>query len=397
MCIRDRRISAQNVRLEQFQRDLTDRDKELGSLRHRIDTLVHDTGLKDNTQDVMQRLTRLTSALHEQRAMVNSRKELAGQYKTLRSKLSKAKRELDRLQGKKRKMLAVVGADTEEQFRHFELKHTQRKKLIAKRKNLTEQIAAGLGKNYDEEDLEELLESYGSTGLEKQWETIQAEIEESKVYQTTLHQQRGELLQELKMLGEDSSLDLARLELNSIDAEIAQCKKQCQVLATGSQMLESIREKYESKRQPETLQEASGYLQRLTDGKYTRIWTRLVGEELLVDNSTEETITVDKLSRGTREAVYLSLRLALIGAYARRGAVLPMVMDDVLVNFDTKRARLAAELLVDFSRNGYQLLMFTCHEHMRDLFHSLDVTVKTLPHHRDVVEHQAVPLSLIHI
>ena len=68
-----------------------------------------------------------------------------------------------------------------------------------------------------------------------------------------------------------------------------------------------------------------------------------------------------------------------------------MVMDDVLVNFDTKRARLAAELLVDFSRNGYQLLMFTCHEHMRDLFHSLDVTVKTLPHHRDVVEHQAVP------
>ena len=175
--------------------------------------------------------------------------------------------------------------------------------------------------------------------MEKQWETIQAEIEESKVYQTTLHQQRGELLQELKMLGEDSSLDLARLELNSIDAEIAQCKKQWQVLATGSQMLESIREKYESKRQPETLQEASGYLQRLTDGKYTRIWTRLVGEELLVDNSTEETITVDKLSRGTREAVYLSLRLALIGAYARRGAVLPMVMDDVLVNFDAKRAR----------------------------------------------------------
>ena len=107
---------------------------------------------------------------------------------------------------------------------------------------------------------------------------------------------------------------MVRLELNSIDAEIAQNKKQWQVLSTGSQMLESIREKYESKRQPETLQEASGYLQRLTDGKYTRIWTRLVGEELLVDNSQDETITVDKLSRGTREAVYLSLRLALIGA-----------------------------------------------------------------------------------
>ena len=390
---RSERIAAHNIRLEQFQRDLTDREKELSTLRHRIDTLVHDCGVTNNSRDVTTRLTSLTSALNQQRTMVNSRKELANQYKSLRTKLNKTKRELERLQGQKRKLLSGVGADTEEQYRHFELKHTQRKKLLAKRKNLTEQIAAGLGKNYDEEDLEELLNSYGSNGLEKQWETLQAEIEETKIYQTKLHQQRGEFLQELKTLGEDSRLDMVRLELNSIDAEIAQCKKQWQVLATGSQMLESIREKYESKRQPETLQEASGYLKRLTDGKYTRIWTRLVGEELLVDNAEEETITVDKLSRGTREAVYLSLRLALIGAYARRGAVLPMVMDDILVNFDTKRARLAAELLVDFSRNGYQLLMFTCHEHMRDLFYSLDVPVKTLPHHRDVVEHQAVPVD----
>ena len=117
----------------------------------------------------------------------------------------------------------------------------------------------------------------------------------------------------------------------------------------------------------------------------------MVGEELLVDNQNDETITVDKLSRGTREAVYLSLRLALIGAYARRGAVLPMVMDDILVNFDSKRARSAAELLVEFSRNGYQLLMFTCHEHMRDMFHELDVSVKILPSHKEVVENGAKP------
>lgn len=48
-------------------------------------------------------------------------------------------------------------------------------------------------------------------------------------------------------------------------------------------MLEMIRESYESKLQPETLREASEYLEKLTEGRYTRIWTRLVGEELLVD------------------------------------------------------------------------------------------------------------------
>ena len=284
-----------------------------------------------------------------------------------------------------------MGVDTEEEYRQFDIKHSQRRKLKNKQEQLTEQIAAALGKNFAEQDVLEYLERYGKTGLEKRWEDIQLEIEVHKEHQTKLLQQRGEFLQEVKMLSEDSRLDEARLELNLIDAEMYELKKRWQVLATSSQMLESIREGYETKRQPETLQEASSYLDRLTEGQYTRIWTKLVGEELLVDNAEEETITVDKLSRGTREAVYLSLRLALIGAYARRGAVLPMVLDDVLVNFDAHRATKAAELLVDFSKNGYQLLMFTCHDHMRDLFHNLGADVRILPNHRDVVEHQAMP------
>ena len=156
-------------------------------------------------------------------------------------------------------------------------------------------------------------------------------------------------------------------------------------------MLDSIREGYESKRQPETLKEASHYLEQLTDGHYKRIWTRLMGEELLVDNNEGETITVDKLSRGTREAVYLSLRLALVTVYARRGAVIPLVFDDILVNFDAKRMRTAAKLLMDFSKQGYQLLMFTCHDHVRDVFQSLEADVRILPHHRDVVQNGATP------
>ena len=84
--------------------------------------------------------------------------------------------------------------------------------------------------------------------------------------------------------------------------------------------------------------------------------------------------------------------MALVGAYARRGAVIPMVLDDVLVNFDGRRARAAAEVLVDFSRNGYQILMFTCHDHVRDLFHSLNADVRILPSHKAVVEHNAIPV-----
>ena len=390
---RAERISTFHTRLDQFKAEKLEREKELSALNQRIDMMVHETGMTFHNDDLVERLGLLNRSINEQRAFVNTRKEFASKYKTLRSRLNKAKRDLDKLLGQKRRLLAVVGADSEEMYREFDSKHAQRRKLIKRRENLTEQITAALGKNFVEEDLQELLNAYGTSGLESRWDEAQTRIEAIKEHQSRLHQQRGEFLQEVKTLGEDSRLDMANLELNAVNAEIAQLQKKWQTLATTTQMLEMIRESYESKRQPETLQEASGYLERLTEGRYKRIWTRLVGEELLVDNAHDETIPVDKLSRGTREAIYLSLRMALVSAYARRGATIPMVLDDVLVNFDGQRAKAAAELLHDFSRNGYQILMFTCHDHMRDMFHSLGADVRILPQHRDVVESNAGPTA----
>ena len=56
----------------------------------------------------------------------------------------------------------------------------------------------------------------------------------------------------------------------------------------------------------------------------------------MVENDKGESLSLDVLSRGTREAVFIGLRLALVGSFARRGAMLPLVLDDVLVNFDTR-------------------------------------------------------------
>lgn len=386
------KLSGFNSRLETLRSEAAERERELQLLGVRVTELLQDSSPDITEKDPLKALNRLAVRLVEQRQLVAQRKELLANYRQLRSALHKARRDHDRLLTLKQKLLTGVGVETEGEYRELSVKHVQREKLIEKRRQLSEQIAAALGNQVKEADVAPLLSAYGQAGLEKHWEGLQAEIEQLKSELAKLLQLRGEYLQEIKTLSEDPRLDQAQLELNSVDAEIADCRRQWQVLATGTQMLEAIRESYEAKRQPETLKEASGYLKELTEGHYVRIWTRLVGEQLLVDNEHGETLSVDKLSRGTREAVYLSLRLALVNAYARRGAVLPLVLDDVLVNFDAQRARSAAKLLVKFARNGYQILMFTCHDHMRDLFHSLEADVRVLPHHKEVVERQAKPV-----
>lgn len=69
--------------------------------------------------------------------------------------------------------------------------------------------------------------------------------------------------------------------------------------------------------------------------------------------------------------MYLSIRLGLARQFGKRAAVLPLIMDDVLVNFDEGRARAMAMELLRFASDN-QVLLFTCHTPTRDLFVELE-------------------------
>jgi uncharacterized protein YhaN len=69
------------------------------------------------------------------------------------------------------------------------------------------------------------------------------------------------------------------------------------------------------------------------------------------------------LSRGTAEQLYLSMRLALVREYANHVDPLPVVFDDIFVNFDPERSRTTFKALRELCTT-HQVLFFTCHPHM---------------------------------
>jgi hypothetical protein len=170
-----------------------------------------------------------------------------------------------------------------------------------------------------------------------------------------------------------------QLELSCVEKQIENARQTWREHAMVNRILERVRVVYEAQRQPETLAEATKYLSKLTAGEYTRIWTPIADDVLLVENAAGESLTVELLSRGTREQLFLSVRLALVATFARRGVNLPMVLDDVLVNFDAMRAQRAAEVLCEFAGGGHQMLVFTCHEHVWRMFQQLDADCRRLP------------------
>ncbi|MFO0425977.1 MAG: ATP-binding protein, partial [Planctomyces sp.] len=107
---------------------------------------------------------------------------------------------------------------------------------------------------------------------------------------------------------------------------------------------------------------------------------------------------VEQLSGGTREQLFLSIRFALVREFARRGVELPLVMDDLFVNFDQERTDAAADCLIEIAAEGQQVLFFTCHEHLAHLFQKKHIEPLWLPGHRVAVdlhrpEHEAAAES----
>ena len=68
---------------------------------------------------------------------------------------------------------------------------------------------------------------------------------------------------------------------------------------------------------------------------------------------------------------------------------MPLVLDDVLVNCDYKRTLAAARVLCEFANEGHQLMIFTCHDHMLQIFKSLGADARLLPLRADLEEEEA--------
>ncbi len=81
-------------------------------------------------------------------------------------------------------------------------------------------------------------------------------------------------------------------------------------------------------------------------------------------------VRVEGMSDGTRDQLYLALRLATLEKYLTHGEPLPFVVDDILINFDDKRSAATLKVLAELSRST-QVILFTHHERLKDMAEAL--------------------------
>jgi uncharacterized protein YhaN len=170
----------------------------------------------------------------------------------------------------------------------------------------------------------------------------------------------GALEARIGQLESTEELGERRQELAVVNGRAAAMARRWAVRAIALRLLEETRSRYERERQPDVIRAAEAHFERITAGRYTRIVAPPGDASLRVETEGGEGRITDELSRGTAEQLYLALRFGLVEEFARHAEPLPVVMDDILVNFDADRATRAAAGIRDLSAR-HQVLYFTCH------------------------------------
>ena len=185
-----------------------------------------------------------------------------------------------------------------------------------------------------------------------------------------LNRRYGELSQILAHGRSERTFDELKLRYQELQTRRDQSAMEFAKLLLARRMLETAIAAWESKSQPEVYARASKLLADMTDGKWTSVSMSREGR-LQVSNDMLTTREPVHLSLGTCQQLYLALRIALLITADNVGRNIPIIADDILVNFDSKRRAAAARALAELARHR-QVIMLTCHEEIVDTMRLAD-------------------------
>lgn len=256
-------------------------------------------------------------------------------------------------------LLALVNAKNAGEFAERVNAHEQQDQLKKEWEAVRRELRMYAG---SEKDFQELWKSL-ETGQYEEWiaahHKYEKEIEEETALLGELQKQQGGAERDILRLAGDGSITAVLQEKQEIDAEMDTCLAQWLTYVYIQHFLAEAQKQYEVGRRPRIIEEASRFLQMMTQGRY-RIEVSKEGKDLAILDQAHNSKEPKTWSSGTGDQVYLALRLAMALAFGRQIESMPIVLDDIFVRFDEKRQEETFRFLFDLGREQ-QIFLFTCH------------------------------------
>lgn len=364
----------------QASKDDVQRHQELlNQFREQMEMIAGRMSLRSSDGlSLSQTLNNWQKMLHDFDQSHNSYLQKKRDYSQVVKQYRDAETKLNRHQDDLSQLLRQAEVTSPEEFRRRAKQLQRAEELRALISDLNDQLNS-LSKEEPELAIaEEDLLRYESSSNQERIEMLDLEIEDLEKDIADSQEKLGRMRQTLATLESDTSADDLRTKQARILDRASASLRDLQANRIASSALSRLTAEFEQRFQPETLARASEYLDKLTCGKYNQVRTPVGSRALLIREQNGLSRNVGELSDGTREQLFLAIRMALIDTFAEDGIEMPVVFDDIFVNFDQQRTEAAVETLLDFAATR-QVLFFTCHQHLATMFENQQIESIWLP------------------
>lgn len=134
---------------------------------------------------------------------------------------------------------------------------------------------------------------------------------------------------------------------------------------TAGRLLRWAIDRYRETKQGPMLSRASEVFSGLTRGSFAKLVVDFECEPPRLDGLRPDgkTVGIAGMSDGTRDQLYLALRLAALEMHISQAHALPFIADDLFINYDDDRSRAGLEALAKLSEST-QVIFLTHHQHL---------------------------------
>jgi len=193
---------------------------------------------------------------------------------------------------------------------------------------------------------------------------LQNEINNSKLEINKLELRKGNIEPELEKI---VSLEE---ELFSLKNEYENLKKLNDSIELVKKLLSTAYEKMKNSVSPVFTEKLSYNISKITKGKYCKLYFN-DEQGLIVELNNGNYIPAERLSIGTIDQLYLSLRLAMLDEISKEKV--PIILDEAFAYYDNERLKnILLYLTSEFSDR--QIIILTCTKREKEILEELQIS-----------------------
>ncbi len=243
---------------------------------------------------------------------------------------------------------------------------SRHKKQLQQELVKTEQHLFEQGEGLSINELEAMIAAIEIESVPEQLRSYTEQVQHLEQQASEFDQQIGELKTLIKQMDGNAKAAEAANEAQWALTEIETLSERYMQVYLAALVLRKSMEQYQERHQGPLLSKTSQLFKQITLGKFSGVRAEYQDHEhpvlLGIRSPDQQGIQIHNLSEGSRDQLYLALRLSSIEYYQQQHPALPLILDDILINFDDERAQATFKVLGELAAST-QIFFLTHHQH----------------------------------